>query len=829
MSTENKEKIYGRYFSILCGIVIIACTFLPWVIRDGRNYTIYEFIMAVNGGEMEQFAAANPGFYPTYGLTYFSLISIVFCVIRVVMLLFNKKKRMIDNIMFFSQVIFFIGYVIFQGYNSGIGLLLVMALIFTDFLVVLYCEQSYEIHMRYFQMKKREREEKAERKRRLYFPGQYPKEFGRVIRENFVSKWKNYVLFIMTGVLSSTFLTVVIGMNFMLGGVHTTEDLVLGTGMQKILISAVGLILFTTVFLTSFVFSYYIKSRISDYKMFSVMGIRSRTLSIIMAAEYAGSLIAALLMGMIAGSGVLVVIRHIMMRKFGTNAAISGFTPAIYLCAVIGYVVILAFATAINHESYIMMRDAFTGTEYVDKQKVPRRFLIFWILVGLNWLRESIVGYSEISLWNAVVFLTGACLVIIMGRALWMKWEENSPRYYKHVLEKIPFYYRFKKSSRYLILLTVIHFCVLGIYLVELGSNLIAVPEENLVPYDFVLMAHKEDDAALEKIETDYQAEVNQYPMYRVTAAQGSAFGFMAFMVQYNPPGQYIGISETTYTQLCRERGITLEKPLGLGEKEIHVVIQQDSSFKLRPLDIGSKFETPTLAIGNPGNSFEYETWDVKSHEIAILTGMLQRGAQENLVVFSDKYFEEAYAKIEGQANNLCLVNVPKENYKAVDAVMSELREEHKQDENYDYDIRVYYGKQEMVNDIISERYTKEVLYAFVLFMLAASAWFLTYIKFSFDAEEMRQRYRFLEDMGMHEKEKLRTIRKEMWPFARIPLLVSASGAVIFTILLFRVRMYQPEQILHYIKTAGVIGAVYIVIQLLWMCWLVQMIQKKTR
>lgn len=148
-----------------------------------------------------------------------------------------------------------------------------------EFLVATYCEQSSEINRRYRMQKKKEREEKAERKRRLYFPGKYPADFARVICTNFKYNWKNYVLFIACGTLCATFLTTAIGMNQLLSTVHSKESLILGIGLQQILLRSLGLISCTTVLVTAFVFSYYIKSRMDDYRMFTLLGIRSRTLS----------------------------------------------------------------------------------------------------------------------------------------------------------------------------------------------------------------------------------------------------------------------------------------------------------------------------------------------------------------------------------------------------------------------------------------------------------------------------------------------------------------------------------------------------------------------
>ena len=100
-----------------------------------------------------------------------------------------------------------------------------------------------------------------------------------------------------------------------------------------------------------------------------------------------------------------------------------------------------------------------------------------------------------------------------------------------------------------------------------------------------------------------------------------------------------IGISESTYQELCRLRGITPKSSLDLQDHEIHLVIQQDSSYPRRNLDAtpGTDFEHSSLLLGRPGDPGEYEPWTIKSYEISILTGMLQRGSQENLLVCSDE------------------------------------------------------------------------------------------------------------------------------------------------------------------------------------------------
>ena len=113
--------------------------------------------------------------------------------------------------------------------------------------------------------------------------------------------------------------------------------------------------------------------------------------------------------------------------------------------------------------------------------------------------------------------------------------------------------------------------------------------------------------------------------------------------------------------------------------------------------------------------------------------------------------------------------------------------------------------------------------------MLAACACFLTYIKFSFEADDICRRYGFYDSMGMHEREQMKTIKKEMWPFATVPLFISTVTAAIFTYFVFRLRTYGSSQIMDYMKTGGTMAAVYLVIQTAWMAWLVFQMKRRIR
>ena len=123
-----------------------------------------------------------------------------------------------------------------------------------------------------------------------------------------------------------------------------------------------------------------------------------------------------------------------------------------------------------------------------------------------------------------------------------LRWIQRSDSaYYKRVLSRIPLQYRFKRTTRYLFLLTVAHMFALSLYLFHIGSNLIAPPVNETLPYDFVLLSHEEDQPAIDDISATEGTKLWQYPMVRFSVQIGTSWDFVAQLVNYAPPGQYIG------------------------------------------------------------------------------------------------------------------------------------------------------------------------------------------------------------------------------------------------------------------------------------------------
>ena len=120
-----------------------------------------------------------------------------------------------------------------------------------------------------------------------------------------------------------------------------------------------------------------------------------------------------------------------------------------------------------------------------------------------------------------------------------------------------------------------------------------------------------------------------------------------------------------------------------------------------------------------------------------------------------------------------------------------------------------YFSSKVMINDTDKELYLRQVVLLFMMIMTGVCGIYLILIKFCFEMDEIVARYRFLDCMGMHEKTIKRALRQEMLPFFLIPLTAGGLSAAVFTLLMFRVRMYNGAEILAYIRYVFPVWGIY--------------------
>lgn len=823
MNSKNKKDLILYSFCILISLLLFANIFAPWLSYNGKTYTIYGFYSAVKAsGGLSQFDDGTTNAYTTYVFLFMPALAGILSGIKTILLIFKGRIKILSYLIYGLYWIYTGGFLAFVGYMPTIFAVLSIVMTLADFLINKYLEDYKKFNRKNRELRIKEKKEKEERKQRLFFPGKYSKYYYRLMLKRMLyHKWE-YLLLIAGGGLSVTFLFTILSVQNMMKTVHSEEMFLVGGGMQEIMKDAVLMAIVINLVIMGFSQAHFVKKKLTQEQIMNLLGARSLLLKSNWILEYGICLICSVVVGCVCGGLNSIGFRW-FVDKYLQIGALQEFSIKICIQAVLGFAVISLFSLAVNYEVYVW--EKYNETVQIKKEKIPKRKnIIRGLLFGGICIYIAGVCYRQRRFAESMnyiyLFIIGSVLVLVYLTALWVRRIQKKSGQKGGMVEAIPFTYHFQGSSRTLAILLALHFLILSVHTMQLSGALSVQPAEELYPYDFVCMAYPEDSSIFTELESK-GIEIEKYPMIRVTTVEGDAYDLADaannnFMHVLWPQGQHIGIPESVYIDLQQKRGIEVNKPELEGE-EIFIVYQQDSSFKAHPLDWYLFRKNPYLRIGQPLRDFSfqdreklYPPREVKGEAIQILTGMFGRGMQEDIVVFSDEYFNTL--KPEGPTEYY-LLQAGEEVYPFAEKKLQEFAEAHQVDSSWDEDIQPYYERRQMIKNTESERTLKLVVNSFELLMLTVCTVLIAALKFVSEDEERRERYQLFFKIGMREKECRRLLRREIQPFFIIPLLLSALFSMCFTAVMFSLRMYTSQQVAEYLKYAIIIWLVYFIAQ----------------
>lgn len=826
METENKKDLILYVCSILLSLFIFGGIFAPWISYQSETYTIYEFYSAVSAsGGISRFGADNPNIYPSYGALILPALAGLLAGINVLALTFKGRIKIVAYGIYGLEWLYMGTFFAFPGYMPTVFACSGPVLAMGDFLLNRYLEDYREINRKNKAMRMKDKEAKEERKRRLSFPGKYSRYYYSIVLKNIRYHIWEYFLLIVSGSFSVMFLFSILAVQDMVEGVHTKEMFMLGGGLQDIMKDAVVAAIIINVVIMGFSLSYFVKKKLSNEQIMILLGTRSSLLKKGWVTEYGACLVGSVILGCFLGTIVSAVFPMVCSGVL-EGTGLHGFSWKIYLETIVIFVLVSSVSLAVNYEVYTWQK--YAGTVQIKRERIPKsKEILIGVVLGGIFVCIAVICFRQrrfAESMNCVyLFLGGIALLLIYVFALWIKRIVQSPGHSAYAVERAMFTYHFQGSTKTLAVLTVLHFLILFVYTLQFAGVLSAQPSKELYPYEFVCMAYPKEHTFFENLESE-GAVVEQYPMVRVTSVEGDAFDWIdaannSFMQVIWSQGQHVGVSETTYMELKKKREGNV-KTLNLKGEEIYIVYQQDSSFKAHPLDWYLFRGNPYLRIGQPLRSYSfldreklYPPRSVKGEEIHILTGMFQRGMQENLVVFSDAYFE----KLESEGpTEYYLIHAEGDIYKSVKKQLSDFAARHQEDSSWDDDIQPYYESRQMIKNTDSERILKSVVSIFELLMLTVCTILILSLKIVSEYEELSIRYQLLSKIGMHEKEQRKLVRKELSIFFYLPILLSTLFAAGFTSAVFGLRMYQQSQVNGYLRYAGIVWFVYFLIQIIF-------------
>ena len=849
-----------RIPSIVMYAMNLIMYFIPWLTVGEKKCNLFQFMVKVvrEGLYNLILAAGMPQDYVELykaGIIINLVVFIIFAIVDVIyiVLMVRGKKTRLNLI----NVIVILAYVAFDTSGISMGMFaytlldksvpyIMMVITWLEFPVQNIVENWEESIAEAKRQEKKMIAKEKEEEERLRFEGKYTTLFYQFVWKNFKRNWKDYALLLFTNIVIFGCTIVGFGMKDILKVENTTRGTQMFNGLNRILVSALIPMAIIALFIFILLFFHYLKCRSKNFGVFLTLGMRRNMLYRFVAIEYMSMLGIAMLIGGLAGTGILVMFIKNSEKLMGMAVPMSAIGVGIYIksvCALLLLCIISVMAARIIFTDFNVGKS--TDLRAIA-ENMPKRFHKVFVIMGLGICTFSVFRYQNLDNYEnialLIMFFIGMFLVMRYGMAGYLIGERKNNNYLKKLMIHNQLFHKSKTSTGYIGAIFMIHFCILFYFMFQMISANISQDPYELFPYDVVCLADENDNDILGNIREKYEVEMVEYSAFRVSAYDGTEKKENA-RVGEPIQGQHIGISESTYHALKKkidpdyvERDLNLDTA---GEY-IHVVYQQDQSEHAKPTAFFSPRSKPLLHIGQPcrevlvhmlhRENIAYEYYQVRSEEIGSLIGVFRQGEKENIIVFSDEYFEKAKEfwkttdyrsgeQIENEADRipgrtihqgitrLVLLNVAE---KDMDAVVKELEvfEQRHYDEEwelfrltlkkgvYDFSVSYHYMKDDAVKNILTERFMKITMNGLAIVVFFVMNLMLVIIKMLSEMEMNLKRTEFLTCMGMRKKERIRLMRRELLQYYYIiPFAMAAAFAGIYIACTVHARMYSEETI----------------------------------
>ncbi len=899
-STERLSRIQRR-FSVVLYMLEFAALGYPWMMVGEKKYSVVTFALKFKRDGIDslvQQAGIEPNVLYEVGVKVNLGIFAFFVLVGIFYLatVFARKNWNINIVSLLTAIaVLYAGttpYMMLDfcsNYTEGIlcigAFMVVAAVEFIGRKVIenwdVTATEADEYH-------EKERREKEERKERLYFPGKYKKLFYRVIWKNFRRNLKDYTVLLVCNALVFGFVLTGFGMQKLTaqegtnakmtmtdlgewevtveGGAKELPQSGLPSGAGEVLLKSIVELGAVGLFMLVLLLLYYLRKRIPEYGVFKTLGIRRKTMYFCMGLELGIGTILSLVIGGVAGTVLIAVFQ----KNIGGIEG-SFLSPLLLLKAVAVMLVIYLVTFFVTHDLFVGFRMGSSLDLQVMKERMPRKFHIVVTAAGLGLCALMVYWYGMNGNFENIQILGGCLaglyLVLRFGISGYLVHVRKKKGALSKLLRQHPFYHKSRSAVWYMFGLCVLQVCILAVFSVQLFSVSLVTDKDALFPYDLVMCASAEDGEDMELLEKMRQTagvETLDYPMFRVSgtdATERSENNEMSAIRSQN-----IGISESTFHALKKAQDPDyIEKSLGLDDEgeSIYIVHQQNKATKARPIDYKSLRSTPYLYTGpvcigvdeySPRTSFSRRR--IAGEEVSGLIGALCQGERENLVVFSDTYFEKAkdiwketnpydgevlkpeeraeYAEVLNQGPTRLIV--AKADDAAIESLKPDLdafRQRHRSEEAYDAKVKSYYLKKDVMFRMDAELNMQKTMAKLLIFIFFAAELLLLGIKMMTEKKMNVRRTEFLNCMGMRKKERRKLVRWEMGVYYSIVALCSAGLSTALLLATFHARIYTAEDIKMIsakLLPFGVSELAALGI-LMWVLteWNIRQVEKKTR
>lgn len=601
----------------------------------------------------------------------------------------------------------------------------------------------------------------------------------KILLKDFRANIKNYTVFIISAVLTVTYVYGFLGNLFIIHSIEQTSIAYIGEGITFVVLNALLVITIVTILIQFFALKNYIQNRMYDLKTLMLLGMKKKDLYKSMLFLLGISLLISYIIGAILGNGMIFIFRKIYSIYLQTTSIPQANIVLVTGISFVLCVIVLGFIMAIVQEfaiesSVMNVSDSDMEEKMIKPNKIIFILPIFLIILMIfysnpHWAESKYIFYPWIIIFAIFTYYVFGYVFRII--------KSKNKYSIKNILTFNLIFYKSKSYMKNSLLLYTLLLVMFSTYIFQI-SALFPLETKELYPYDYVCLGYEKDKNEFENIEKQFDVESGIYPVVRITVPGGEDGGYGNYF-KILPIGHHLGISESTYKKLSG-------KNIDLKDKEIYILYQEDKSNKAHPLDFYVKRSKPLIRIGqaqvyNPGNRLSFFTsdYDLVGEKREIVLGRLSSAMYENIVVFSDEYFESQHKETDG-IRWLTTINSDMKNNKNLENYLDIYEEAHKEEESFDSHVNSVYRAGTLNKDFQGEKIFKLIINISIIVTFAIASIIIVFVHTFGNISYYKNRYEILSYLGEKKKNSNDIIKKEVMLFAMLPYLLALLTSLVF-------------------------------------------------
>lgn len=634
----------------------------------------------------------------------------------------------------------------------------------------------------------------------------------RVILKNFRYNLKNYLLFFLSNTVAVSLIFVFLGLKNNLGKNVTDEatNYILNVDflMAVIMLSGVSALL------TVYAVRYYVRLRVKDYSMLTLMGLRKKQFQKIVVAEYGLGWLLSVVVGLLLGNliyfGFQELLYHIsadMIQKSAVGPKSYFYT--VFMGLILVFLIVMITLTMMEGKDL----DSFAAGKEIREFKLRSWKWIFLPIAGI-----ILFGAGDYASYKSgkgmiaaqIFWIISAVFILYIGISLVLEFLKTREKFYmKNLLRLNQLYHHFTSNFLIIFMLFLIHFFAVGYVAYGVGGCFPIHADPAMYPYDFIWSARVEDEEFMNDLADKYNGDVKIIPMFKVATRNGL---------------DQFGISQSTYQELTGNQ-CSLKEDEILAYREDNVKERSATNevmwWAYKYIHMG-KFRGEYM---NPDayQDFDYEKLKTVKIICSNYLGCVLDGYRDSWVVMSDSRFERYWEELKEDPEEfsaLALFQIPEQNHRQAWEELEAYYAEHGVEEMGAMQSALYDMKE--ITDGIAKRNLFQLSSKLLLIgALLFSSIFILKMKAMADEESMSRRYTFLYSMGMRGKKRRKNAQFEISCVAAIPLAAGIIYGINYILINWKMAVDSGEEVgQEYMMICGGVLLLYLVIQIIGI-WIV--------